>query len=73
MGKRRKKKNLPHSSGCRTEAPIETRARSTDLSPSLLLDVSREDDYIASLKQTPSYSSVCLIGQVFNPMGLGAR
>lgn len=68
--KEKKKRNLIcHSSGCRTEAPMETLAHSTDLSP---LDISREDADMASLKQIPSYSSVCQVGQVSNPMGLSA-
>lgn len=46
-----------------------TLAHSSDLS---LLDISREDAYIASLKQIPFYSSVCQIGQVSNPVGLSA-
>lgn len=48
----------PKSSACRTEAPIETWAHSTDLSP---LNISMEDDYVASLKQIPFFSRVCQI------------
>lgn len=71
MGKRKRKKRnvICHSSGCRTEALVGTLAYNSDLS---LLDISREDAYMVSLKQVPSYSSVSQIGQISNPMGLSA-